>query len=103
MMDTLVKAFWAPGTTQGLSGLIRFQNRQLLLTYLLDVSVNTQASFPVRAAALKAIEDIKKISDHLDRGEALLTLDRIKSPDNAKPSQHLGQPPGSPIGDDEGE
>ncbi len=103
MMDTLVKAFWAPGTTQGLSGLIRFQNRQLLLTYLLDVSVNTQASFPVRAAALKAIEDIKKISDHLDRGEALLTLDRIKSPDKAKPSQHLGQPPGSPIGDDEGE
>ncbi len=93
---------------KGLQGLIQQQNEQLLLTYLLAVSVNDDASFATKAQLLKAIDDVKMYAtvqlkttaDAYRKGYLLLLLERIKSPEKAKPTLHLGAPPGSPIGCD---
>ena len=93
---------------KGLEGLIQQQNEQLLLTYLLAVSVNDDASFATKAQLLKAINDIKTFtsaqlkttSDNTYKGYLLLVLERIKSPEKAKPTLHQTAPPGSPIGCD---
>ncbi len=101
------KTIKAPRLT-GLQGLIQQQNEQLLLTYLLAVSINDDASFATKAQLLKAISDIKTFtsaqlkttSDNTYKGYLLLMLERIKSPEKAKPTLHQTAPPGSPIGCD---
>ena len=93
---------------KGLQGLIQQQNEQLLLTYLLAVSINDDASFATKAQLLKAINDVKTFttaqlkttSDNTYKGYLLLMLERIKSPEKAKPTLHQAAPPGSPIGCD---
>ena len=54
---------WKAARLKSLPGLIQKQNEQLLLTYLLAVSVNDEASFATKAAMLKAIDDIKNYVD----------------------------------------
>lgn len=101
------KTIKAPRLT-GLQGLIQQQNEQLLLTYLLAVSINDDASFATKAQLLKAINDVKTFttaqlkttSDNTYKGYLLLMLERIKSPEKAKPTLHQAAPPGSPIGCD---
>jgi len=109
MVGVLMARTWKAPRLTGLEGLILQQNEQLLLTYLLAASVSNDASFATKAAMLKAIDDVKtyaetqlKLSkDELYKGYLLLTLDRIKAPEKAKPTQHVAQPPGSPIGDED--
>lgn len=108
MITALMTGIWNAPPLKGLPGMIQQQNQQLLLTYLLSVSVNDDASFATKAQVLKAIEDIRKtttdklktVTDATVKGYLLLTLERIKSLDKAKPTLHEAPPPGSPIGCD---
>jgi hypothetical protein len=109
MANVLINRTWKAARLTGLEGLIQQQNEQLLLTYLLAASISGNASFATKAATLKAIDDIKTyaeaqlktIKDDTYKGYLLLTLERIKAPEKAKPTMHIAQPPGSPIGDEE--
>lgn len=102
------KTFKAPRLS-GLQLLIQQQNEQLVLTYILSNSVSEDASFATKAAMLKAIDDIKKYTEaqlktatsDTYKSYLLLTLERLKAPGEAKPTLHLSQPPGSPIGEEE--
>lgn len=108
MINTLIAKTWKSAPRPGLEGLIQKQNQQLLLTYLLSVSVNDEASFATKAQVMKAIDDLKTMvtaqlkttTDSQSRGYLLLTLERMKSPDKANPTMHEAMPPGSPIGCD---
>ncbi len=108
MINVITNKTWKSPRLKGLQGLIQQQNEQLLLTYLLSVSVNDDASFATKAQMLKAIDDVKiyvtaqlkTATDNTYKGYLLLTLDRIKSPEKAKPTLHEAAPPGSPIGCD---
>ena len=109
MVSVLMARTWKASRLSGLEGLILQQNEQLLLTYLLGASVSGDASFATKAAMFKALDDIKTYAetqlkaskDDSYKGYLLLTLDRIKAPEKAKPTMHIAQPPGSPIGDEE--
>ena len=85
---------------------IRMQNEQLLLTYLLASSVNNETSFAAKASLLNILNDLKNKTERSlqqkppSAGYLLLTLERIKHPELAKPSLHIVAPPGSPIGDE---
>jgi hypothetical protein len=106
MIDLLIVKTWKSVRLSGLEGLIQKQNEQLLLTYLLSVSVNDDSSFAVKAQALKSISDLKNyaetqlkaIMDSKSKGYLLLTLERIKSPEKAKATLLQTAPPGAPIG-----
>ncbi|MDQ6757976.1 MAG: zinc-dependent metalloprotease [Bacteroidota bacterium] len=105
MTTGLINATWKTPALKGLQQLILKQNQQLLLTYLLYVSVNDDASFATKAAVLKALNEIKnlingQLNSATDKGYYLLTLERMKAPEKAKPTLHIVAPPGSPIGCD---
>ena len=105
MVNILVNKFWEAPQMKGLHQLIVYQNQQLLLTYLLAASINDKASFATKAALQNGIDLVKHLAtehlnsaDNTKKGYLLLTLERIKSPEKAKPTLHLTSPPGSPIG-----
>ena len=112
MIDTLVDRTWKAPRLQGLSELIRQQNGQMLLTYLLAVSVDPKASFATRARVSYALDELKhtledlrsKSKDPDETGNLLLAQERMKDPSKAKVTPHpVSIPPGAPIGDDEGD
>lgn len=106
MIQTLITKTWKAPRLKGMQGLIQKQNEQLLLTYLLAVSVNNDASFATKACMQNALDEIKTFADSqlktnkvaVDKGHFELTLERIKNPLEAKPTLHSVAPPGSPIG-----
>ncbi len=106
MIQILISKTWKAPRLKGMQGLIQKQNEQLLLTYLLAVSVNNDASFATKACMQHALNEIKTFADAqlktskiaVDKGHFELTLERIKKPLDAKPTLHSVAPPGSPIG-----
>lgn len=106
MISVMMDDTWRAKPLAGMEGLILQQNKQLLLTYLLGVSLSDEISFATKAAILKALDDIKKIVDKQmvgataeTKGYLLLTLDRIANRLTAKPYITKQVPPGAPIGD----
>lgn len=108
MIDLLLDKTWKAAPGSGMESLIREQTSQLLLTYLLSVSVDEDASFQTRAVMQKALSDLKKYIEKKlkkEKDENLaahytLALERMKAPEKAKPSLHKEMPPGGPIGCD---
>jgi hypothetical protein len=107
MITFLIDKTYNAPRLKNLEGLIQHQNEQLLLTYLLGVSLNQQISFATSASIFKAIENIKTMASKLiksanseDKGYHLLTLERIKNRLEAKPFIPEALPPGAPIGCD---
>jgi hypothetical protein len=109
MITILINRTWKAQREKGFEELIQLQNEQLMLTYLLSVSVNDNASFAVKSFAQKGLNEIKSFTEaqlkaQLDdtyKAHLLLTLERMKAPEKAKPlTQHKEMPPGAPIGCD---
>jgi hypothetical protein len=106
MINTLSSKTWKAPRLNGFQKLIQQQNEQLLLTYLLATSINDEASFATKSELFKAIDDLKTYAtaqlkattDTSYKGHLLLILERMKSPEKAKPTLHQLPPPGSPIG-----
>lgn len=104
MINVLMNKTWLAPRLKALPGLILQQNEQLLLTYLLSVSLNENLSFAAHDAIAKAINDIEKLARKkmltatVAPGYFLLTLDRIKNRLDAKPYVPEQMPPGAPIG-----
>ena len=105
MINILMDRTWRATRLKGLEGLILQQNEQLLLTYLLGVSLNTDISFATNAAITKAIDDINIYAKNqlasagaTKKGYLLLTLERIKNRVEGKPFVPEILPPGAPIG-----
>ena len=106
MINLLIDKTWKSARLKAMEGLIQKQNEQLLLTYLLSASINENASFASKAQLLKALDTLKnyaseqlKLSkDENEKAYFLLSLDRMKNPEKAKPTLHQVAPPGAPIG-----
>jgi hypothetical protein len=105
MMKVLMNKTWKAPRLRGLEGLILQQNEQLLLGYLLGVTLNSDLSFAANAAIIKAIEDIKQLAtkdlpgaDPVRKGYLLMTLDKITNRKDWVPFVPKPLPPGSPIG-----
>ncbi len=108
MLNDLVEKTWKTPRRTGMEQLIQQQTEQVLLTYLLALSVDNTASFQARADGIKVLSDLKnwiesqqKVSkDSSYTAHLMLALERMKKPEDAKPSMHAEIPPGSPIGSD---
>lgn len=108
MINLLLGSTWKAPMRKGMERLIQQQTGQVLLTYLLAVSIDENASFQTRAVVLKALVDLKEYIENqtkLSKDEStgahfLLALERMKSPEKAKPTIHKAIPPGAPIGCD---
>ena len=108
MINLLIEKTWKSARRTGMEKLIQLQTEQLLLTYLLALSIDENANYAARAAAQKGLADLKKYmdvkkktaTDELYMGHYALALERMKAPEKAKPTQHKEMPPGAPIGCD---
>ena len=108
MTKLIIDATWKAERIKGSLGLIQQQTEQVLLTYLLASSIDEKASFAARAVMRKAVDDLKVYIEEKKKGTAdetlaghyALALERMKSPDKAKPTIHAAIPPGAPIGCD---
>lgn len=91
--------------------LIQQQTEQLVLTYLMAASMDEQASFAARSIALDQLGKLKtyilaqqkSATDPVFSGHLALALERMKTPEKARPAIHAQAPPGAPIGCSEDE
>jgi Met-zincin/Domain of unknown function (DUF5117) len=108
MINILINKTWKAATRTGMEKLIQQQTQQILLTYLLAVSIDDNTSFTAKAVLQKALSDLKKYielqqkstTDKLMLGNFILALERMKAPEKAKLAIHAAMPPGAPIGCD---
>jgi len=109
MIRLLIDHTWKAERRTGMEGLIQLQTEQVLLGYLLASSADETSAFAVRGAAQNALtqlkifieEQRKTAKDDNYTAHLLLALERMKSPEKAKPTiQHAAMPPGAPIGCD---
>ncbi len=108
MINMLIATTWKAPRRTGMEKLIQQQTEQVLLTYLLSASIDTKASFAAQADAMKAVNDLqtfikveqKQTTDASYLAHLNLALERLKKPQDAKPTLHEAIPPGSPIGCD---
>lgn len=104
MIKTIINSTWKADRKKGMEELIQLQTEQIVLTYLLAASVNSNNSFATQSTIQNALTDLKifiekqKSSDVLYAGHLLLATERMKKPEAAKPTLHAEVPPGSPIG-----
>lgn len=108
MINVLVGRTWKAPRKTGIEKLIQQQTEQVLLTYLLESSVDESISYQARAEAQQAVKELstfiatqEKISkDNGYLAHLALAATRIKSPEKAQGTQHKEIPPGAPIGCD---
>lgn len=107
----LVDNTWKSPRRKGLQEQVQLQTEQVVLTHLLALANNENASYGARAVATAALQDLKGYIESRQRSykqdayQAHLTfaLDRLTRPgsEEVKPSRALDLPPGSPIGSGE--
>ena len=108
MINVLLNKTWKSARRTGMQKLIQQQTEQIILTYLLAASIDDNTSFTAKAVVQKALGDLKKyieaqqktVKDESQQAHFILTLERMKAPEKAKPTIHKEMPPGSPIGCD---
>ncbi|WP_242918346.1 zinc-dependent metalloprotease [Pontibacter liquoris] len=106
VVTQLVNDTWKSRRQEGLPGQVQLQTEQLVLTHLLALAQDENASTQARAIATAAIADLKKFAtsqakrsrDAGYRAHVLFALARIEKPEELKPSRQLDLPPGAPIG-----
>ncbi|MFT4153247.1 zinc-dependent metalloprotease [Parafilimonas sp.] len=108
MITMLMDSTWKAPRKNGQQALIQRQTEQVLLTYLLALSVDDKAGFAAQADAVKALKDLeafiqeqqKTSKDDACLAHLALALQRMKNPQAAKPTLREDMPPGAPIGCD---
>jgi transcriptional regulatory protein LevR len=108
MLDLLIAKTWKGPRRKGLEKMIQEQNEQILLTYLLAGSINNNLSFAAKGQVLEALNGLKNhittqqktATDKSHKAHLALALERMKTPEQAKPTLHTAPPPGAPIGCD---
>ncbi len=109
LLRIVVAQTWKADRRTGMEAMVQLQTEQMVLTYLMALATDENASFAARAAGQKALTDLKTFIEAQQKtarednysAHLLLALERMKSPDKAKPAvQHKEMPPGAPIGCD---
>ncbi len=108
VLQTIIDKTWKSDRRKGMEALVQMQTEQILLTYLMAGSLDENASFITRSVLNKTLADLrswieekrKGNHEHAYAGHLLLALERMRTPDKAKPAQHAVMPPGAPIGCD---
>ncbi|MHC2991646.1 peptidase [Pontibacter sp. HJ8] len=105
----LLENTWKSRRAEGLAAQVQLQTEQVVLTHLLALAQNDNASYQARAvatAALTAIKEhatsqAKRTRDNGYKAHLEFALARIEHPEEIKPTKALDLPPGAPIGSGE--
>lgn len=107
MLRTVNEKTWKAARRKDMEGLIQQQTEQVVLTYLLSLSISEELSFPAQALVQQALSDLTTFIKSKTgtatgsyKAHLQLALERMKAPEKAKPTRHEAIPPGAPIGCD---
>lgn len=111
MLDYLVNKTWKAPRKSGIEKLIQQQTEQILITYIMALSVDTKALFQARAGAKKSLIDMYKFISGQSKTQTdpdylahlLLATDCMKEPLEAETTIVKEIPLGEPIGSIEDE
>jgi len=110
MIQLLVDNTWKAKRLTDMQQLIQQQTEQIVLTYLLALSVDDNAGFAAEAEGVVALKKLTSFINQQLKSTSLtasyrshleLALERMKAPEKAKPTLHAAIPPGAPIGCEE--
>jgi hypothetical protein len=102
----LLESTWKNRRQDGLAAQVQLQTEQVVLTHLLALAQNENASYQARAVATAALADIKqhatsqakRTRDDGYKAHLEFALARMEKPEEIKPTKALDLPPGAPIG-----
>ncbi|MFD2515415.1 zinc-dependent metalloprotease [Pontibacter locisalis] len=111
VLKQTIESTWKSRRKEGLEEVVQLQTEQVILTHLLALAHNENASYQARAVANNALKDLKsfiesKQKSHKEnayQAHLAFALNRLNRPvsEDIKPSKVLDLPPGSPIGSGE--
>jgi hypothetical protein len=109
--EQLIDHTWKSRREKGLQEQVQLQTEQVILTHLLALAHNENASYGARAGATAALKDLKSYIESRLRtnrqgtyhAHLTFALERLNRPvtEQVQPSRSLDLPPGSPIGSGE--
>lgn len=91
---------------KGMQGLIQQQTEQILLTYMMSLTIDKNVSYSVKAFVQNQLNEWQTLfkakekneSDPFWKGHYALALKRMEKPEVATARLHTALPPGAPIG-----
>lgn len=108
VVEQLINSTWKSPRKDDLQQMVQLQTEQLVLTHLMQLASNEEASYQARATAHAALKNLqhyiqgKQRSNRLDAYQAHLAfaMERLSKPadESLTPGRSLDLPPGSPIG-----
>jgi hypothetical protein len=106
MLQKIIEKTWKSPRKSGLQREVQQITEQVMLSHLLTLSQDDQATWAVKGLCQKTIQDLKawlesekgKATDSAYQAHLELAIKRIANPDKAKPVIHKQIPPGAPIG-----
>lgn len=107
VVNQLIDKTWKSKRSQGLAAQVQFQTEQAVLNHLIALARNEAAAYQARAIATATIVDLqqyiekqqRRSRDEEHKAHLTFALERIKHPEEIKPTKALELPPGAPIGD----
>ncbi|WP_266206021.1 zinc-dependent metalloprotease [Pontibacter kalidii] len=105
----VLETTWKSRRQNGLAAQVQLQTEQVVLTHLLALAQNDDASYQARAIATAALNNIKqhatsqarRTRDDGYKAHLEFALARIENPEEIKPTKAQDLPPGAPIGSGE--
>ncbi|WP_299754744.1 zinc-dependent metalloprotease [uncultured Pontibacter sp.] len=111
VIEQLVQNTWKSRREKGLQEQVQLQTEQVILTHLMALAHNENASYQARAVATATLNDLKNYIETRLRtnkqgayhAHLTFALERLNRPvsEQVQPSKALDLPPGSPIGSGE--
>jgi hypothetical protein len=106
VIGQLLNKTWMSGRQKGLAAQVQLQTEQVVLTHLMALVQNENASYQARAIATNYLLELKiyiKNEQKAKREEGykahlIFALERMEKPEIIKPTKALELPPGAPIG-----
>ena len=106
VLNAAINSTFKSSRKNGMQGAIQIQTEQMLMTYLLSISVSDAISYPAKSAVVSSLNALKKFleakkkstTDAQYAAHIEMLLLRSKEPEKATPAVYLDAPPGAPIG-----
>lgn len=104
VLDKIIEKTWKAPLKTGLQGQVQLQTQQIVLSYILGLSINENANYQVKSICFSRLQALKKdLATRATPDSALkahydYAIERIEKPKDIIIPTHREMPPGAPIG-----
>ncbi len=106
VLDAIITKTWKAPLQKGLKGDLQLQTQQMVLTWMLGLSMSDNANYLVKSICFDRLQSIKQIATEMKnsnpalKAHASYAMERINKPKEITLPTHKEIPPGAPIGCD---